>query len=310
MITVFGSINIDLVASVDLIAAPGETVMATGYRTFFGGKGANQAVAAARAAGAETEVGMVAAIGDDQYGAQVAQNLEAHGVSCMLRCVDGATGMAFISVDARGENAITVVGGANAGLKSAHLTDAQLARTTLVVLQLEAPLAESLAVAERAHQLSIPVLWNIAPLAADLDAAKLSRLLGYTTFLVANAHEATSLAALTLTGHENIEAVVSALAQRYGLTCIVTLGEAGALAATPTGVPINAPAPQVTVLDTTGAGDTFCGVLAVGLSEGLPLDQTLRRAVAAGSLSCTGEGAQTAMPSRSKIDAAVLALPR
>lgn len=305
MIVVFGSINMDLVARVPQIARPGETVLSPRSTSFFGGKGANQAVAAARAGrGGPVDVAMAGAVGDDGFGKACLDNLRANGVHVAgVRIVDEPTGLAFIAVDEAGENAITVASGANAAIRAHDLPEMILSAASVLVLQMEVPLAESLTVARRARQAGATVIWNFAPAPADATPAHLRGLLEATSMLVVNEHEA--VAAASLLGHEvgndPLEAG-AALAREHDVTCIVTAGSRGAFAIGSGGRRIHAHARPITPIDTTGAGDTFVGVLANGIAEGMALDDALQRACLAASLSCLTAGAQEGMPFREAID--------
>src|SRR3954447_11424030 len=191
MILVFGSINIDLVARVSAIPRPGETVLSTGYEMLFGGKGANQAVAAARASqGTGIEVAMAARVGSDEFGRAAVTNLAASGVS-VAHVTSGPepTGCAFITVDERGENAITVASGANRTLSFGILKH-RFAAADLLVLQMEVPFPEGRAAAEAARRAGGRVIWNLAPAPPDLAQKDLLSLLAATDILVVNEHEA------------------------------------------------------------------------------------------------------------------------
>ena len=311
MIIVFGSINMDLVATVKSIAAPGETVLAGDYRTFFGGKGANQAVAAGRAARESMRVIFVGAVGQDEYGKLCTANLIENSVSAEVSTVrESPTGLAFISVDSSGENAITVVSGANSRVSARQVSDDMLLLSKIVVLQMESPLAESADVAARARRRGSRVLWNLAPVGPELDIDSLNILLARTDFLVANEREIHQAAALLQQESASIKETAHMIAETYSLVCVVTLGADGIIATVPGGTSIAMRPPPIDVIDTTGAGDTFCGVLASGIAEGLQLEECLERAVAAASLSCTSLGAQSSMPYRTSIDAIGTTSPR
>ena len=295
MILVFGSINIDLVTRVDRIARPGETVLSPDYELFHGGKGGNQAVAAARSAPGVASVAMCGAIGDDPFGTDARDNLSREGIDIsLLQVVDARTGSAFISVDASGENAITVASGANRLLVADRLPDELLDRVGAAVLQMEVPLAENMALAERLHARPASVILNFAPARDDIPAETLRQFLGTVDHLVVNEHEAETLCAALGLGFAGDGG--AALADSLGLAVIVTLGAAGVNLHRRGVAPWHRDADQVAVVDTTGAGDTFVGVLASGLDAGLSLEATIVRASAAASLSCTARGAQGGMP--------------
>ena len=304
-VLVFGSLNVDLVCRVDTIARPGETVLAPGYDQLFGGKGANQAVAAARALGGEGRVAMVGAVGDDALGKAVTDNLAGEDIYVFgIQTVQDRTGCAFISIDAAGENAITVASGANGRLSAAALDDDRLDARSVLVLQMETPLAENLAAAEKARARGARVVVNLAPVPRDLDAPSLERLLSLTDCLVVNETELAAAADLAGLAAASADEQAGALATRYDLIVIATLGSEGAIVADPAAPLHRIAAHPVTVVDTTGAGDTFVGVLAAGLATGLTVPQAAGRSVIAGSLACRKIGAQSAMPTAAEIDAA------
>lgn len=296
MILVFGSINVDLVARVAAIPRPGETVLAPGHETSFGGKGANQAVAAARVS-SPGRVAMVGRVGDDAFGRACRANLEANGVA-----VDGIdlgaepTGCAFIVVDAAGENAITVASGANGALEAPAGTWGAMAAPTTLVLQIEVPLAPCLAVAGRVRAAGGRVVWNLAPVPAGFTSADLAAVLEVTSLLVVNEHEALAAAGLLDPTVVTPDASGRLLATRCDVACIVTAGSQGAFAVPREGSVTHVAAPRIAPVDTTGAGDTFVGILAAGLDEGRPLPEAMARACRGAALACLAAGAQSAMP--------------
>jgi len=300
-ILVFGSINMDLVARVRTIARPGETVLSRRADSFFGGKGANQAVAAARIGrGGPVPVAMAGAVGDDPFGQACLDNLRHNGVDVeAVRITREPTGCAFITVDDRGENAITVASGANMSVQAADLPESVLARASVLVLQMEVPVAESLKVAAGARRSGASVVWNFAPAPAWSDRSEMATLLAATDVLVVNEHEALSIAGML---DENADGdylkAAGSLARSYGPTCIVTAGARGAVAVSPDGTQTHAVARPITPVDTTGAGDTFVGVLANGVAEGLTIGDAMQRACVAASHACLATGAQAGMPSR------------
>jgi ribokinase len=304
MILVFGSINMDLVARVGTIARPGETVLSRRADSFFGGKGANQAVAAARASrGGLMEVAMAGAVGDDPFGRACLDNLRENGVDAGgIRISTDPTGCAFITVDAAGENAITVASGANMEVVAADLADDLLSKVSVLVLQMEVPLSESLSAARGARRNGTQVIWNLAPAPADADGDRMAELLKATDVLVVNEHEAIAAAAIVGDGGRDHMEAAAALARDYNLVCVVTAGALGATAMLPDGTRLHASARSITPVDTTGAGDTFVGVLAVSLAEKRGIPEAMRRACAAASLSCLKLGAQAGMPERDAID--------
>lgn len=299
MIVVLGSINLDLVARVARLPSPGETLAGRSFTSSPGGKGANQALAARRAG---ADVALFGAVGRDAFAAPALALLREGGVAIEgVRQVDEATGVALIHVEDSGENAITVIAGANALASARQVPDHLLSVTTTVVLQFETPKDESLALADRAKARGARVVLNAAPVTA-LDPAWLTSI----DVLVANEHEATALAR-ELALPEDSDAFAATMAGRHGIATIVTLGSRGALAATP-GLRYSVPALAVKCVDTVGAGDAFVGVLAASLDRGTALPQALVHAAAAGALACTREGAQPSMPDTSEIESAAAAL--
>lgn len=302
MILVFGSINIDLVAPVAAIPRPGETVLGGAYSTLFGGKGANQAVAAARIAGAGT-VRMIARVGDDAFGRLCRDNLAQNGVAIEQVSTDDAipTGCAFIVVDRNGENAITVASGANAQLEAIAIPDVELAAGSVGVFQMEVPLAGSLAVAGQIKAVGGTVIWNLAPVPEDLDASQLHAILQVTDYLVVNELEALRASALLGLEAEEFEAAAAHLAQRGSTHCIVTAGSKGAFIFARQGDRRHIPALPIEPVDTTGAGDAFVGILAASLHQGQDVAAACADACLGASLACLKLGAQPALPDRSQL---------
>lgn len=297
MITVFGSINVDLVTRVERIPGPGETVRGSDYALIPGGKGANQALAARRAG---ANVRLVGAVGEDGMAEIALRELNADGVDLSAVVRRGATtGLAIITVDERGENVIVISPGANAHANAATIPTDTFAAGDTLLLQLEVPFAECISAATAARAAGARTILSVAPYAAlsAEDAANFD-------MLVVNEHEAADLARHLGVAARGADATATALARRLGRTLIATLGADGAIAATPEGI-IRVPALPVTPVDTTGAGDTFCGVLAALLDEGAGMEAAMRMAAVAGSLACTKEGAQPSFPTRSEIEAAV-----
>ncbi|GJD65880.1 ribokinase [Methylobacterium frigidaeris] len=294
MILVFGSINVDLVAEVAAIPRPGETVLAPGYATLFGGKGANQAVAAARVS-APGSVALVGRVGDDAFGRLSRDNLAQNGVDVAgVAAGPEPTGCAFITVDAQGENAITVASGANGALSAAALPEIPASAT--LILQMEVPLAASREVAQRARLSGGRVIWNLAPVPASLAPDDLRAMLAVTDVLVVNEHEARAAAACLGQAEASSEAAAGLLAEAGGVVCVLTAGARGAVAVHPGGARTVAAAKAIQPVDTTGAGDTFVGILAAALDEGRPWTSALARACRGASLACLTPGAQTGMP--------------
>lgn len=280
MILVAGSANLDFVTRLPHLPAPGETVLGQTYRTAPGGKGANQAVACARA-GAQTA--FLGALGRDPFAEPLLASLQESGVQDRTIRLDAPTGAAFITVSEDGENSIAVAAGANALLAAEHLPD--LSRVTQLLLQLEVPLSTVQAFAQAAQAADVPVMLNAAP-AQPLPAT----LLRHVDLLLVNEGELEMLVGVG----EPEEQLRRAQATGPG-TVVVTLGEQGCLALDGTEL-IRLSAHRVEVKDTTAAGDTFAGVLAAALAAGQPLRRALEQATVASALACTREGAQPSIP--------------
>ncbi|MBR0813337.1 ribokinase [Bradyrhizobium diazoefficiens] len=301
MILVFGSLNVDLVAEVPIIPGPGRTVLAPSYRTHFGGKGANQAVAAARIAG-PGRVRMAGRVGRDGFGDSAIENLRANGVDADLVIrADEPTGCAFITVDQAGENAITVASGANMTASASDLAAELYSSDTVLMLQMEVPFAQAKEAARRTSAASGTVIWNLAPVPDKMTREMVTELLAVTDYLLVNEHEALDAAAAVGLACDDHEMAAAGLARAGNLTCIVTAGPQGALAVTAEGTCLRAAAPRITPVDTTGAGDTFVGAFAAILSEGVLLQRALEVSCEAAALKCLKAGAQTGMPMRSAI---------
>lgn len=285
-VLVAGSANLDFVVRAPHVPAPGETVLGRDFATFPGGKGANQAVACARAGGVPTR--MLLALGEDPYGAVLESALAEAGVEALVVRAPGvASGTAFICLSDDAENAITVAPGANAQLRPQHLPP--LHGVGHLLLQLETPLDTVAAYAQAARAAGVKVMLNAAP-AAALPAGLLENI----DLLVVNEGELAALAG---------EGTVAARAARLPVPCVVvTLGARGCLARTGEGIHLQ-PAFRVDAVDTTAAGDTFCGALAARLAAGAALADALRFASAASALACTRLGAQASVPARAEVDA-------
>jgi len=283
-VLVIGSINADLVVTLDRLPEPGETVTGGRFARHGGGKGANQAVAAARAG---ARVRFAGAVGDDDLGAAAIEQLAVEGVDvgAVARLEGEATGVALIAVDRAGRNQIAVASGANARVGAAlvarALEAAALGPGDVVLLGFEVPDAAVVAGARAAGAAGARAILNPAPARDVPDGA-----LGHGLLLTPNGLEAAAL-----TGETEPAAAARALARRANAPVVVTVGADGALLADGDGV-VEIAAPEVEVVDTTGAGDAFNGVLAAGLAAGAGIEEAARRAVEAASASVRRAGAR------------------
>ena len=299
-VVVVGSSNIDLIMKMERLPKPGETVTEAEFAQVFGGKGANQAVGAARAGG---DVSFVSCVGDDAYGGQVVENLKKDGIDTthVFQEEGVASGTALIMIDAAGENCISVAPGANYRLTPEHVDRALLAleEAAVIVAQCEIlpeTLDHVIAVGARLGKM---VLLNLAP-ARPLSDASLSRLGG----LAVNETEAELLTGRPVESDADVEAAGKALLAKGPRMVILTLGSRGAWVAVE-GHQGLVPGFEVEPVDTTAAGDVHCGALAVALVEGQALLEAVAFANAAAALSVTKLGAQPSAPSRGDIDALV-----
>jgi ribokinase len=286
-VVVVGSVNADLVVRVARLPAPGETVTRGTFARHGGGKGANQAVAAARL-GARTA--LVAAVGADALGAEALAGLEGEGVDvgAVVRLEEEPTGVALIVVDEQGENQIAVASGANAALDGPSVERALAGLGAGVVLLSLEVSDEALLAGVGAARLA---LLNPAP-ARELPAA----LLDAGPLLTPNAGEARGM-----TGEEDVRAAARALHARTGAPVVVTLGADGALLTRDGGDPVRIAAPTVAAVDTTGAGDCLNGALAAELARGAPLEDAVAFAVRAAAHSTLAHGARAGMPRRPEL---------
>ena len=293
-IVVVGSANVDLVVRTERHPAPGETLLGTQFSVHRGGKGANQAVAAARAG---VSVVMIGRLGEDDYGSLLRAGLRFEGIDDRFvgTCRHDPTGVALITVVDSGENTIVVVPGANALLREVHIRDAAEADvfvdSAVVLAQLEVPLAAVRVAFEYGREHGARTILNAAPaMSVPLDVAIL------TDILIVNEHELQEM-----TGVSELNLALSAARATYPYV-IATLGAAGARMIAD-GIDMTIPGHKPLVVDTTGAGDAFCGVFAASLCSGMTLDTALRRANAAGALATTVSGAQPSAPSETAVNA-------
>ena len=293
-VVVVGSLNMDLVVAVERHPKPGETIIGGDLQRFPGGKGANQAVAAARLG---ARVRMVGRVGADAYGTELKRVLGAEGIATAeVAEVEAPTGVALISVSEDGQNAIIVSPGANARLQPDDLGPALFANASVTVLQLETPLETVRRAAELGREAGARVLLNAAPARGLPD-----ELLGALDVLVVNEFEAAQVAgAAEPESPEAALALARELARRVPVV-VVTLGARGLVWAGDGGEG-HLPAFEVEPVDTTAAGDAFVGGLAAALAAGEPLEQALRFGSAAGALAATRPGAQPSLPRRAEVE--------
>ena len=287
MIVVFGSVNVDLIVPVPRLPRPGETVLGNDYALLPGGKGANQALAARRAG---AEVVLAGAVGGDSFAGIALDLLRRANVDTRLvRIVEQPTGCAAIMVSSAAENMIAVAPGANSSTRSDQVPDELLGAGTTLVTQMEVPPSETALLIRRQRARGGYSLLNLAP-ALPVDTALLEEI----DLVVANEGEAAAAGSSP-----------ERLAERLRHGLVVTRGAAGAVALLREGTRIEVPALAIEPIDTTGAGDTFVGVLAAALDLGATLETALRQASAAAGLACLARGAQTAMPDSLAITAAI-----
>ncbi|MEH7177852.1 ribokinase [Neobacillus vireti] len=287
-ITVIGSINMDLVTSTNQIPEVGETVLGHSFHSIPGGKGANQAVAAARLG---ADVKMVGAVGDDSFGKTLADHLSNQGINTenIMKVKDSSTGIASITVS-EGDNSIIVVSGANNHVTPEVIekNEDKIINSHILLLQLEIPLESVIRAVELAKKHRIITILNPAPI------QKLPKgLLEMVDYLTPNEHEQ----ALLFTSIEGTEQEVEKLKEK----CIVTKGSKGVMI-NKNGEEIEIPSIQVEAVDTTGAGDSFNGALAVALSEGAEIEEACRFANVVGAISVTKLGAQSGMPTKKEVE--------
>lgn len=303
-IVVFGSINMDLVVHSPRLPMPGETLTGDSFFTAPGGKGANQAVASARL-GAPTR--LIGRVGGDVFGSSLLQSLADNRVNVSAVSTDPhqPTGVALITVDAKAENTIVIIAGANGQLDQTDVNRLANSADRVLLLQLETPLEIVIAAARAAHALGLTVILDPAP-ARPLPA----ELYSLVDILTPNETEAGLLTGLSLHTDAAVEQAARVLLERGVQNVVIKLGGRGAYlqhAAEASGIFM--PAFQVTAIDTVAAGDAFNGGLAAALSEGKSLPEALRWGMATGAISTTRRGAQPSMPSRAEVEHLLLSQP-
>ncbi len=294
MIIVVGSINMDIVVQVDHQPAPGETILGSDYETHPGGKGANQAVAAARLG---ANVRMIGRVGSDAFGQQLLSGLNHEGIDThWLKTLETPSGVAFINVDKQGQNSIIVAPGANARLKPEELRPEAFAKAKVVLMQLEIPLNTVRRAAKLGQEAGATVILNAAPAKQlepsdyqDIDVLVVNEI--EAGMLLGKARACNPAEALALA--DNLLKLIPAV--------IITLGEQGAVWKSDNDAG-QLPAFAVAALDTTAAGDAFLGALALALSQGDSLANAVRSASAAGALAASKAGAQPSLPTRDELE--------
>ena len=291
MITVFGSLNTDLVVAVPALPKTGETVKGPDYQVFAGGKGGNQALASRRAG---ADVAMIGAVGHDEFANIATATLVSDGVDISgVQTVDGPTGLAFIAVDAAGRNQIVVASGANARADADTLPD-RLGPSATLILQMELPGAEIEKAIHHGRRAEAFVLLNVAPF-QPLPREKYAAV----DVLILNEGEARALAA-SLDRDNEPELFCAEMSSDFGIYTVVTRGGEGAVAHDGAAL-FQVASPKLGAIDTTGAGDAFVGAFAAAIDADREFPRALAEGVAAGSLACTVTGAQPSIPPRTTI---------
>ncbi|MEX6674727.1 ribokinase [Pseudomonas sp. W2Oct36] len=298
-VVIVGSLNMDLVTRAPRLPRAGETLAGQSFVTVPGGKGANQAVAAARLG---ASVAMVGCVGDDAYGEQLRSALLAEGIDCqaVTRIAGESTGVALIVVDDSSQNAIVIVAGGNGHVTASVVDsfDALLSQAEVIICQLEVPLDTVGHVLKRGHELGKTVILNPAPATGPLPAEWFA----WIDYLIPNESEASALTGLPVDSTASADAAASALLAAGVSKVIVTLGEQGALFAGKSRSE-HFPAPKVQPVDTTAAGDTFVGGFAAALADGKSESEAIRFGQVAAALSVTRSGAQPSIPTFAEVQA-------
>jgi ribokinase len=294
---VAGSINLDLVVRSSRLPRPGETIIGRETQELAGGKGANQAVAAARLGG---NLAMIGRVGDDAFGERLKAGLKAEGIDVSRVAVtpNCASGLAIVAVDDGGENAITVIPGANGRLTPADVRAAAnlIAEADVLLLQLEVPLETVLSTIELAREHDTLVILDPAPAPASFPTQLLS-----VDLVCPNETEAAALTGIAIANLADAKRAAKRLLEMGTHYAIITLGSQGAILCGPDGRSHEIPSFEVQAVDTTAAGDAFAAALGVGLARGKPILEAVRYACAAGALAASRPGAQPAMPTAADI---------
>lgn len=299
MISVLGSINMDLIANTERLPGPGETVSGSNFATAPGGKGANQALAARRAG---AEVKMAGAVGSDNFADMALDLLKSSGANLdNVKSTDTATGTALILVGGDGENMIAVVAGANGEVDTddARTIISQMSEGDSLLLQMEVDAETVKTALEAAREQGVRSVFNIAPMTDDAGA-----LAHLADIVVANETEFDLLIGKGTLSGEDRDLEMKRFAETYNRSVVITLGGDGVIAHHE-GVRYTANGLKITPVDTVGAGDTFCGYLTQGLDAGLSFEAALSQAAVAGSLACLAPGAQPAIPTMADVKSAL-----
>ncbi|MFA7276403.1 MAG: ribokinase [Pseudobdellovibrionaceae bacterium] len=295
MIIVFGSLSMDISVGLEKLPLPGETVLSSDYEMLSGGKGGNQALAAARMG---IRVALIGRVGNDDYGRKLRDALKGNGVmvSGVAYTDELPTGCSVIAHESLGKKQTIVMTGANVQAIHEQVPDEILLERNVLLMQMELPVEQTVTLLERAKARGVTTILNLAP------AIKIpKKALGLLDYLIVNSIEARQIAEKLGIGSEENNALklAQALSVEGQLTCIVTLGRHGAVAFTKEGEAWGTgimPVDQEQIVDITGAGDAYCGTFAAAIHEGLGMAEGMRRAAVAATLTCMKRGTQTAMP--------------
>ncbi|MCK4922577.1 MAG: ribokinase [Bacteroidales bacterium] len=296
-IVVIGSSNVDMIMKVDYIPESGETLTGGIFNQVYGGKGANQAVGAARAGG---DVAFITSVGDDVFTPPMVKNFNDDDINTkfVFKEPTQPCGSALIIIGKNGQNIITVAAGANDKLSPDHLktASAPILGSEMIILQNEIPRETVEFAIKMANNSRIKVLWNFAP-AMEID----KKYLAMTDFLVLNEVEAEFLSGMKIKNIKDAESAASKIKEFGSETVIITLGSQGAYCLNED-INLHVPTPYVEVVDTTAAGDVFCGSFAVSITEKKSIEESMKFATVASALSVARMGAQPSAPTRKEID--------
>ena len=298
LVVVVGSINMDLVVKTPVLPGPGQTVQGRQFTSIPGGKGANQAVAAARLG---ARVHMIGKVGSDNFGEHLLMCLNKNQVntSAVVVAEGISTGLTIVMVDSRGENSSCVVAGANGQMQPDDLIAQEelIAQAKVVLLQLDLPVPTILQAIRLARKHGVKTILDPAPAAADTPAELLK-----VDIITPNHIEAGIMVGEPVADVRSAKTVAAALVAKGPEAVVVTIGEKGAVLVDKSHHIRHFPAPKVAIADTTGAGDAFTGALSVAIARDEKLSDAIRYANAAGALACTKFGAQPAMPTRQEVE--------